>query len=122
MTGDRAMLSNMVEKAGLVVAFGDNNKGLTQKYSSLEAENVIIDNVSFVQGLKHNLLSSSQFCDKGYGVLFDKEKFQILHKKNGFPALQGVRKRNLFINDLIFGGKDEVNCFYAKASPDDSWL
>ena len=95
MTGDRALLSNVVEKAGPVVTVGDNNKGLTQGYGSLQAGNVIIDQVSVVQGLQHNLLSISQFCDKGYGVLFDKERCQILHKKNGLLALQGVRKREL---------------------------
>ena len=46
----------------------------------------------------------------------------ILDKKNGFPALQGVRKGNLFVADLVFGCKDEVNYFYAKASPEESWL
>ena len=91
MTGDRALLSNVVEKVGPVVTFGDNNKGLTQGYGSLQAGNVIIENVSVVQGLQHNLLNISQFCDKGYGVLFDKN-VSILHKKNGLPALQGVRK------------------------------
>ena len=55
----------MVEKVGPMVTFGDNNKGLTEGYGYLEAGNVIIDNVSVVQGVKHNLLSISQFCDKG---------------------------------------------------------
>ena len=122
MTGDRALLSNVVEKAGPVVTFGDNNKGLTQGYGSLLAGNVIIENVSVVQGLQHNLLSISQLCDKGYEVLFEKEKCQILHWKNGLPALQGVRKGNLFVVDLLSGCKDEVNWFYAKASSGDSWL
>ena len=122
MTGDRALLSDVVEKAGPVVTFGDNSKGLTQGYGSLQDGNVIIDQVSVVQGLQHNLLSISQFCDKGYGVLFDKERCQILHKKNGLLALQGVRKGNLFIADLQSGSKDEVNHFYAKASSDESWL
>ena len=122
MTGDRALLSNVVEKAGPVVTFGDNIKGLTQGYGSLQDGNIIIDHVSVVQGLQHNLLSISQFCDKGYGVLFDKERCQILHKKNGLLALQGVRKGNLFIADLQSGSKDEVNCFYAKASSDEIWL
>ena len=122
MTRDRALMSNVVEKVGPVVTFGDNIKGLTQGYGSLEARNVIIDNVYVVEGLNHNILSISQFCDKGYGVLFNKEKCQILHKENGFPALQGVRKGHLFVDELIFGCKDEVNCFYAKASPNDSWL
>ena len=122
MTGDRAMLSNVVEKAGPMVFFRDNSKGLTLGYGSILAENVIIENVSVVQGLQHNLLSISQFCDKGYGVLFDKEKSQILHKKNGFPALQEVRKGKLFVVDLMSGCKDKVNCFYDKASLDEIWL
>ena len=75
-----------------------------------------------MQGLQHNLLSISQFCDKGYGDLFDKDRCQILHKKNGLLALQGVNNGNLFIADLQSGSKDEVNCFYFKASSDESWL
>ena len=38
------------------------------------------------------------------------------------PALQGVRKGNFFVADLLSGCKDEVNRFYAKASSDDSLL
>ncbi|KAL8116056.1 hypothetical protein AgCh_022517 [Apium graveolens] len=37
MTGDRALLSNMVEKAGLVVTFEDYSKGLTEGYGCLQA-------------------------------------------------------------------------------------
>ena len=122
MIGDRALLSNVVEKVGPVVTFGDNIKVLTQGYGSLEAGYVIIENVSVVEDLKHNLLSISQFCDKGYIVLFDKEKCKTLHNNNGLPALQGVGKVNLFASDLMSRCKDEFNCFYAKASPDDNWL
>ena len=43
-------------------------------------------------------------------------------KKNGLHALQGVRKGKLFVVVLMSGCKYEVNCFYAKASPNDSWL
>ena len=91
-------MSNVVEKDGPVVTFGDKNKGLTQGFGSLQYGNVIIDNVSVMQGLQHNLLSISQFCNKGYGVIFDKVRCQILHKKNELLALQGVRKGNLFIS------------------------
>ena len=95
MTGDRALLSNMVEKADPVVTFGDNNKGLTEGYDSLEAGNVIIDNVSVVEVLKNNLLSISQFCDKGYSVFFDKEKCHILHKKEWFACSSRRKERKL---------------------------
>ena len=43
MTGYRALLSNVVEKVGPVVTFGDNNKGLTEGYGCLQAGNVIIE-------------------------------------------------------------------------------
>ncbi|KAL8091574.1 hypothetical protein AgCh_033993 [Apium graveolens] len=109
MTGDRALLSNMVEKAGPVVTFGDNSKGLTEGYGCLQAENVIIENVYIVQGLKHNLLSISQFCDKGYYVSFDKLKCQILHKKNEKPSLMGIRKGNFFVADMNSDSSDEFN-------------
>ncbi|KAL8115144.1 hypothetical protein AgCh_021826 [Apium graveolens] len=38
MTGDRALLSNVVEKAGPMVTFGDNSKGLSEGYGCLQAD------------------------------------------------------------------------------------
>ena len=73
MNGDRALLSNLVEKAGPWVTFGDDNKGFTKGYGNLEIGNVVIENISLVDGLKHNLLSVSQFTDKGYEVNFKTE-------------------------------------------------
>jgi hypothetical protein len=84
MTGERALLTDVVEKAGPVVTFGDNSKGITDGYGRLVNGNVIIDEVSCVTGLEHNLLSISQFCDKGYQVLFDKKKCLISHKKKEY--------------------------------------
>ena len=66
MTGDKALLSNMGEKAGPWVTFGDDNKSFTKGYGNLVFGNVVIENISLVDGLKHNLLSVSQFTDKGY--------------------------------------------------------
>ena len=116
MTGDRALLSNMVEKAGPWVTFGDDNKGFTKGYGSLENGNVIIENISLVDGLKHNLLSISQFTDKGYEVNFKMEQCNIINKKDKKLTLQGVRKGNLFVADLFSASKGEVRCFYSKAS------
>ena len=81
MTGDRALLSNVVEKAGPIVTFGDDSKGFTTGYGNLEIRNVIIENISIVEGLKHNLLSISQFCDKGFDVSFKKERCLISNRK-----------------------------------------
>ena len=122
MTGDRALLSSVVHKVGPIVTFGDGNKGFTKGYGCLEVNNVVINNISFVEGLKHNLLSISQFCEKGYDVLFGKEKCLITNRKYEKLALKRVRKGNLFIVDLASASTVEVNYFYGKASSEDSWL
>ena len=122
MTGDRALLSNLVEKAGPWVTFGDDSKGFTKGYGNLEIGNVVIENISLVDGLKHNLLSVSQFTDKGYEVNFKTEQCSIINKKDKKLALQGVRKGNLFVADLFSASKGEARCFYSKASTEDSWL
>ena len=66
--------------------------------------------------------SSTIFCDKGFQVNFVKEKYLISHTKDDRLALCGVRKANLYLADLNSGANDEDNCFYSKASPEDSWL
>ena len=66
--------------------------------------------------------SSTIFCDKGFQVNFVKEKYLISHTKDDRLALCGVRKANLYVADLNSGTNDEDNCFYSKASPEDSWL
>ena len=109
-------------KLPLIVTLGGDIKGFTKGYGCLEVNNVVIDNISLVEGLKHNLLSISQFCDKGYDVLFMKEKCLITNKKDEKLALKGVRKGNLFIADLASASTGEVNYFYGKASSEDSWL
>ena len=122
MTRDRALLSNVVEKAGPVVTFSDDNKGFTTGYGNLEIGNVTIENISLVEGLKHNLLSISQFCDKGFDVSFRKERCLISNKKDEKLALQGVRKGNLFVANLDSASKGEMSYFYSKASEEGSWL
>ena len=122
MTGEESLLTEVVKKTGPIVTFGDDSKGFTTGYGKLKAGNVIIENISLVKGLKHNLLSISQFCDKGYNVDFRKDKCLISNRKDEKLTLLGVRKGNLFIADLSSTSEGEVTCFYAKASSEQSWL
>ena len=80
MTGDSTLLTEFVERAGPSITFGDDNKGYTMGYGLISKENVIIDSVALVDGLKHNLLSISQLCDKGNEVWFTKEACVISDK------------------------------------------
>ena len=122
MTGDMALLSQFGEKAGLLVTFGDNNKGFTMGYGKITSGNVVIDDVALVDGLKVNLLSFSQFAGKGFEVLFNKEELTFISKKTGEVALKGARKGSLFVADLDSTNKGRICCFYTKASEEQSKL
>ncbi|KAL8146622.1 hypothetical protein AgCh_004377 [Apium graveolens] len=94
MTGDKALLSQFEEKAGPLVTFGDNNKGLTMGYGKIISGNVVIDNVALVADLE----------------------------KTGEVALKGARKGSLFVVDLDSSNKDGTCCFYTKASEEQNKL
>ena len=54
------------------VTFGDNVKGRIIGHGSIgNNPSSIIENVLLVDGSKHNLLSNSQLCDKGFKVIFE---------------------------------------------------
>ncbi|KAL8110901.1 hypothetical protein AgCh_026601 [Apium graveolens] len=118
--GDMAMLSQFKEKADPLVTFGDNNKCFTMGYGKLISVNIIIEDVTLVAGLEVNLLSVSQFADKGFKVSFDKGECTFINKKTGEVALKGARKENLFVADLDSSNEDGICCFYIKASVDQS--
>ena len=99
LTGDKSLLKSFREKAGPVISFGDNSKGYTMGYGTIEAGMVILENVAFVQGLKHNLISVSQLGDKGFETAFNKFGAKIF-SLSGEKVLSGSRKGNIYIADL----------------------
>ena len=76
MTGDKSKFAKMELKDEGFVTYGDNNKGriLGSGVISKEAS-FNIHNVLLVEGLKHNLISISQLCDKGKAICCRKAKF-----------------------------------------------
>ena len=71
MTRDEAMFSSISTKDGGYVTFRDNAKGKIVGENKVgKSPNPTIDDVSLVNGLKHNLLSISEFCDKNSKVFF----------------------------------------------------
>ena len=75
MTSDRSKFLSLEAYDGGTVTLGDNMKGeiiAKRKVGRLSFH--AIDNVFFVENLKHNLLSISQFCDKGNSINFTSKK------------------------------------------------
>ena len=50
--------------------------------------------VLFVDGLKHNLLSVSQMCDKGCEVVFTAKDCKIKNVSSGKLVAKGIRDEN----------------------------
>ena len=54
-----------------------------------------IDNILFVEGLNHNLLSISQLCDSGYSAPFNKDEC-VVKCKDESSLFSTKRKENLY--------------------------
>nr|GEY27993.1 integrase, catalytic region, zinc finger, CCHC-type, peptidase aspartic, catalytic [Tanacetum cinerariifolium] len=70
MTGNRAPLTNFVEKFLGTVRFGNNDFAMIASYGDVVIGSMMIKKVYYVEGLGHNLFRVGQFCDKGLEVAF----------------------------------------------------
>ena len=118
MTGDPSHFSMLTSKEEGYVTFGDNNKGkIIGKGTIGNKFNFSIDDVLLVDGLKHNLLSISQLCDKGYIVRFE-SNMCIIEKPNHNMTMIALKQNNVYTINL-----DKLSnemCF--SAVNDDAWL
>ena len=97
MTGDHNLLYTLNSKEEGTVAFRDNAKGKIVGIGNVDnPDNPSIENVLLVDGLKHNLISISQLCDKGYKVIFDKKECSIIDSNIGKIMFTGTRKNNVY--------------------------
>nr|GFB46077.1 integrase, catalytic region, zinc finger, CCHC-type, peptidase aspartic, catalytic [Tanacetum cinerariifolium] len=71
MTGNRALLTNFMEKFLVTVLFGNNNFAVIVGYGDVVIGSMMIKRVYYVKGLGHNLFSIGQFCNKGLEVAFE---------------------------------------------------
>ena len=95
------MFSTLTPKDGGYVTFGDNKKGKIIGIGSIGKSNSLnIENVLLVDGLKHNLLSISQLCDKGNKVVFDKSRCTIENKQDNKILFVENRHENIYVFHL----------------------
>ncbi|XP_061362339.1 uncharacterized protein LOC133306075 [Gastrolobium bilobum] len=95
MTGDKSRFLSLMPFQGGNVTFGDDKKGEIIGIGKVgKSPSHCIDNVFLVKGLKHNLLSISQFCDKDYDPL-------LWHRRLGHASLSTLKKLSSL--DLVVG-------------------
>jgi len=120
MTGDESLLTGLTLKHGGYVTYGDNNKGKIIGSGDIGIKgSLTIQNVLLVEGLKHNLLSISQLCDKGLEVTFETEICLISSKDSREAHLVGKRVNIVYMLDLHCINS-EINCLITKC--DETWL
>nr|GEX94385.1 hypothetical protein [Tanacetum cinerariifolium] len=95
MTGNRALLTNFMEKFLRTVRFGNNDFVVIVGYGYVVIVSMTIKKVYYVEGLGHNLFSVGQFCDKGLKVAFRKSTC-FVQNEDGVDLLTSDRSSNLY--------------------------
>nr|GEZ92863.1 retrotransposon protein, putative, Ty1-copia subclass [Tanacetum cinerariifolium] len=121
MTGNRALLRNFMEKFLGTVRFGNNDFSVITGYGDVVIGTMSIKKVYYVEGLRDNLFSVGQFCDKGLEVAFRKSTC-FVRNKDGVDLLTGDRSSNLYIIALNEVASNSSTCLLAKASCSQYWL
>ncbi|XP_012575063.2 uncharacterized protein [Cicer arietinum] len=120
MTGDKSKFLSLTLKEGGFVKYGDNNRGKIIGIGDIGNESTtVIKNVLYVEGLKHNLLSISQLCDKGFQVSFSSQSCIIEHKDDKNIKLIGDRINNIYMLD--FNSVPSAVCCLL-SNQDETWL
>ena len=98
MAGDRSKFFSLETYDGGTMTFGDNIKGeIITKGKVGRSSSHAIDNVFLVENLKYNLLSISQFCDKGNSVNFTSENVLFLGVTQETLFWKGSEKGTLML-------------------------
>nr|GFA58383.1 copia protein [Tanacetum cinerariifolium] len=121
MTGNRALLTNFVEKFLGTVRFGNNDFAMIDGYGDVIIGSMTIKKVYYVEGLGHNLFNVGQFCDKGLEVAFRKSTC-FVRNEDGVDLLTSDRSSNLYTIALNKVESNSLTCLLAKASSSQSWL
>ena len=86
---------------GGTVTFGDDSKGKIVGIGNIKLDSSpMIENVALVDGLKYNLLSVSQLCDKSFKVIFDDLACNILDRKINACIHSSFRENNVYMIDM----------------------
>ncbi|XP_061345699.1 uncharacterized protein LOC133291453 [Gastrolobium bilobum] len=111
MTGDITKFLSITRKEHGHVSYGDNNK---EKILGIEkvgnSSSTCIENVLLVDGLRHDLLSISQLCDKDFKVVFDSKCCKIESLNDGQVKFKGYRVDNIYMIDLDGMPSNDDSC------------
>ncbi|RVX07779.1 Retrovirus-related Pol polyprotein from transposon RE1 [Vitis vinifera] len=108
MTGNRSFFTNFIEFDGGNVTFGDGNVVSVKGKSIICAPGIPnLEEVLYVEGLKANLISISQICDKKFNVQFSQNLCKVFDLKG---------------NCVMIGLRTSDNCYAVYQNPSTSFF
>jgi hypothetical protein len=102
------------------MGFVGNQKGKIIGMRTIGNSSISINNVWFVDGLRHNLLSISQFCDSSYEVMFDKNNCTVINKTDKSTVFKEKRKNNVYKINFSDLADQKVVCLLSVS--DEKWM
>lgn len=121
MTDDISLFIDFMPKKKGFLTVGDNNKGaILGKGNVSNPSSTIISDVIPVGGLKHNLLSISQICDKGYKITFRNTCYIIEHNDKKDYSFKGLGVNNIYMLNLNDISLISIKCLVTMSKY--SWL
>jgi len=115
MTGDSKKFGKISHKVNGHVTYGDNNRGKIPGTGKVRSSSTVeIEDVLLVDGLKHNLLTISQLCDKNLKVTFEANHCLICHASTNELVFVGKRIQNIYLVDFENTSFDYIACLFAK--------
>ncbi|GJX90757.1 retrovirus-related pol polyprotein from transposon TNT 1-94 [Tanacetum coccineum] len=85
----------------------------SKQYGSINCGGIVFSKLSFVNGLKYNLISIGQLCDAKYIVQFD-DKQGTIFDANKEIVLIAQRRNDVYVLDMSLLTSNEA-CFFAKS-------
>jgi len=112
MTGDNSKFVKWHLKHEGHVTYGDNNiERILDRGTAGDKNTFLINEVLFVEGLKHNLLSISHLCDKNYQLIFKPNIYEISLSNTQGVLLIGKRINNIYLLDISVS---DIDCLLTK--------
>ena len=102
MTGNPNNFLSLKRVKGGKVAFGNGKTGEIQGIGKVGINlKQAIDDVYYVNGLQHNLLSISHMCDKGNKVVFTAGECRVINSTTEKLVLLGKIHKNVYTTEII---------------------
>ena len=102
MMGDKEVFVTLRIKEGGMVTFGDDGKCHIIGIGKIQIiPHTCLKNVLYVLGLKHNLISISQLCDRGYKVSFESSLCIVTNSFDNSIIFIKNRQDNIYDKCLI---------------------